>query len=67
MSILQTVKELKSRQHICVSHLSPPEESVGVRVRVCMCVKERIGPLAHLIVIASVFGLETVDKCQESA
>lgn len=30
-----------------------------------MCVSERIGPVSHLIVIASVFGLETVDRNQQ--
>lgn len=29
--------------------------------------RERIGPVSHLIVIASVFGLETVDRNQQRA
>lgn len=32
---------------------------------VCLCERERIGPVSHLIVIASVFGLETVDRNQQ--
>lgn len=32
---------------------------------VCLCGWERIGPVSHLIVIASVFGLETVDRNQQ--
>lgn len=35
-------------------------------VCLCMCEWERIGPVSHLIVIASVFGLETVDRNQQS-
>lgn len=33
---------------------------------VCLCERERIGPVSHLIVIAPVFGLETVDRNQQS-
>lgn len=36
-------------------------------VCLCMCENERIGPVSHLIVIASVFGLETVDRNQQWA
>lgn len=32
---------------------------------VFVCASERIGPVSHLIVIASVFGLETVDRNQQ--
>lgn len=38
-----------------------------IRVCLCMCEWERIGPVSYLIVIASVFGLETVDRNQQWA